>query len=154
MFRSSLISPGLVYTGLQGVTRADPDQGGAALCDYYLLRGHAWADSTSNEAALALVEEARCHLPDLAGELRVYLLRGARLHGPGYSVADVGRVQWYRRKVAAWEEVAGSPWPGNRSRGWQDLRLRHLRDQGWSPEEIAGVLGLRTRSIRDRLNSL
>lgn len=127
---------------------------------YYLIRGHTWADTTPIQEAIGIVEEAGAHLPHLARPLLAYLTRRGRLHGAGYSVADVERVAWYRRKVAAWEQVIPAPWPvpaapGQRARNaWEDLRLAHLAGQGWSPEEIAGVLGFRVRGIRDRLHAL
>jgi hypothetical protein len=127
---------------------------------YYLIRGHTWADTTPIEEAIQLVDDVAGHLPDLAPTLRAYLIRRGRLHGPGYSVADVERVGWYRRKVAAWEQTIPAPWPtpareGQRARNaWEDLRLAHLASQGWSPEEIAGVLGFRVRGIRERLHAL
>jgi hypothetical protein len=126
---------------------------------YYLLRGHTWADTTTIQEAIGLVVEVAAHLPDLAGPLRTYLIRRGRLHGPGYSVADVERFQWYR-KVAAWEEVIPAPWPGRAAPGqrarnaWEDLRLAHLAAQGWTAEEIAGVLDLKVRGIRERLHVL
>ena len=152
------VSPGAFESrlsdGLNTLTRADPDQAGPALLDYYLLRGHTWADTTSTGEALDLVEELAHHLPELSGTVRAYLLRRARLDGHGYSVADVGRVAWYRRKLGAWDRVVGEPWPGDKSRPWQTLRLLHLRDQGWGGAEIAEVLRLNKRTIKRRLNLL
>lgn len=153
-----IVSPSITFEetlkGFHRLTKADPDQAGAALVSYYLLRGHKWADSTALDEAIDLVEEAQTHLPDLAPELRGYLLRRARIDGHGFSVADVGRVQWYRRRCNAWADIAepGALWPG--SEGWQWLRLTHLRDQGWDHREIANVLQLRTRTIRERLTAL
>ena len=120
---------------------------------YYLIRGFNWADSTSIQEAAILVDEVQDHCPELAGEVRSYLMRRARLNGPDWSVADVQRPQWWRRRQYGWDEALPLwDWPGGRA--WQDLRLHHLSAQGWEADEIATVFQLRVRGIRERLRDL
>ena len=154
MFDSSGVTFDVTLSGFHSLTRTEPDQAGAALISYYLARGHHWSDTTAIGEAIDLVDAASPHLPDLAPELRSYLLRRKRRDGSGYSVADVGRVQWYRRRAGAWQDIApvGVAWPG--AAAWEILRIRHLRDQGWGHREVANALDLRPRLVRERMADL
>ncbi len=125
-----------------------------ALCSYVLLRGYAWADSTSIRDAIAQIEtgqELALH-HELGSSLLRCLESRARIDGPGWSVADVGRVRWYQRRVATWERTIGRStgiaWPGDQA--WADLRVAHLMRDGWTYKEISSLTGIPARSVRTR----
>ena len=135
-------------------------QEGAALLAYALCRGHLWADSTSIGEALELLQHVSRtehplgepeESPVYAACLRYLELR-ARQQWEGYSVADCSRVAWYRRRVASWEDSFRAPWPGGKA--WQELRLRHLVEAGWTAGELSALFDIPKRTIGGRLSSL
>ena len=127
-----------------------------ALLAYVYLRGHDWADRISIADAVAEIGGNQ----SLDGALKDALMRllemRARMSGPEWSVADVDRVQWYRRRVDSWNRAvvptAGIAWPGGSA--WIDLRISHLRSIGWTTPEISGVLRVSRRSVRKRIDRL
>lgn len=76
----------------------------------------------------------------------------SRMDGGDYSVADCSRMQWYNRRVHAYEAVTGYAWPGNKA--WCAMRLSDLSGDGWTEKEIAGALDMPVRTIRARVESL
>ena len=123
-----------------------------ALCAYLLLRGYSWADSTSvGEAIEEIGDGAQLH-PVLGPVLVRCLQHRARIDGPGWTVADVSRVRWWQRRSEVWERTieksTGVAWPGDQ--GWADLRVSHLRADGWTCGEIASLVGVRPSSVRTR----
>ena len=119
------------------------------------MRGHQWADNTSIGDAQELVGDG-AQLGELGPVLARMLENRARMDGEGWSVADCHRVNWHRRRVEAWErEIYRScavGWPGGSA--WIDLRCANLLAEGWTPMEIARLVGIPARSIRKRSRRL
>lgn len=129
-----------------------------ALCAYVMLRGYAWADSISIGDAIDQIgtgQEIALH-QDLGPALLRCLENRARIDGPDWSVADVGRIRWYQRRVESWENtiqsLTGIGWPGEQA--WADLRVAHLLRDGWTCKEIASLTGVPARSIKTRANRI
>jgi hypothetical protein len=127
-----------------------------ALLAYVYARGHDWADRTSIECAIDEIGSNQSLESSLRDALIRLLELRSRVSGPEWSVADVDRVQWYRRRVDAWNRAvvpsAGISWPGGSA--WIDLRISHLRSIGWTTSEISGVLRISRRSVRQRIRRL
>ena len=140
---------------LERNARAPSVQDLPALCSYLLLRGHAWADKTSVHDALELVGDG-AQLGELGAALHRLLKHRARVDGPYYSVADVSRVAWHRRSVDTWARSFYTSgliaWPGGQA--WADLGVAHLCAAGWTTAEIARMVELPRRTIRNRADRI
>ena len=129
-----------------------------ALCSYVLLRGYAWADSISIGDAIDQIgtgQEIGLH-QDLGPALLRCLENRARTDGLDWSVADVGRIRWYQRRVESWEKTiersTGIGWPGDQA--WADLRVAHLLRDGWTYKEISSLTGVPSRSVKTRADRI
>ena len=147
-----IVNPEHVVKGLNVNTSGPNVQDLPALCGYLLLRGYSWADSTSVGEAMGEIGTGEDLHPILGPVLARCLQNRARIDGLGWTVADVSRVRWWQRRSEVWERTiersTGVAWPGDQ--GWADLRLSHLRADGWTCGEIASLVGIPVRSIRTR----
>lgn len=128
----------------------------AGLLGYVYCRGHGWADRTSIASAIDQIQALDEVDPVLGPALLRLLTVCKRERGGGWSVADVDRMQWYRRQVDTWDRACvpsrGITWPGGSA--WIDLRITHMRAEGMTVGEISGLLGISRRAVRGRVRRL
>ena len=148
-----IVSPKVVRDAFEHNSRLPDVQDLASLLAYVYARGHSWADSTSVEDAIHLIGDFDRLDPVLGPILLRLLEHRERTHGADWSVSDVDRVQWYRRRVDSWDRSVGVAhgvaWPGGSA--WVDLRISHMRAAGLTVPEISGLLSLSRRAIRKRI---
>ena len=150
------VSPDAVRDALEHNSTVPHVQDLAGLLAYVYGRGHDYANRTSiSDARIEIGDGTRLD-PVLGPALARLLDLRDRVSGPEWSVADVDRVQWYRRRVESWDRSVlphtGVGWPGGSA--WIDLRITHMRNDGLTVPEISGVLRLSRRAIRSRIRRI